>query len=175
MEVMRILKDLGVKPRRTIRIGLWGGEEQDYYGSVGYVKQHFGDPMTGRATPEAAKVSAYFNLDNGSGRIRGVHLQGNERVRPVFEAWLAPFADLGASTLTIKNTGGTDHMPFAAVGIPGFQFIQDPLDYESRRHHTNLDVYEAASPEDLRQAAVIMASFVYHAAMRDEMVPRIEP
>lgn len=128
--------------------------------------------MTGQTKPDAAKVSAYFNLDNGSGKIRGVYLQGNERVRPVFEAWLAPFQDLGASTLTVKNTGGTDHMPFAAVGIPGFQFIQDPLDYDSRRHHTDLDVYEAASEEDLQQAAVILASFVCHAAMRDDMVPR---
>ena len=173
MEALRILNELGVRPRRTIRIGLWGGEEQDYYGSVGYVKQHFGDPMTGQAKPAAAKVSAYFNLDNGSGKIRGVYLQGNERARPVFEAWLAPFADLGATTLTVRNTGGTDHMPFDALGIPGFQFIQDPLDYDTRRHHTNLDVYEAASEEDLQQAAVILATFVYHAAMRDEMVPRV--
>ena len=137
------------------------------------VKQHFGDPMTGKPTADAAKVSAYFNLDNGSGRVRGVYLQGNERVRPIFRAWLAPFADLGATTLTVANTGGTDHMSFAAVGIPGFQFIQDPLDYETRRHHTSLDVYEAALPDDLKQAAVILASFVYDAAMRDEMLPRM--
>jgi hypothetical protein len=172
MEAVRILERLGVRPRRTIRIGLWGGEEQDYYGSAGYVRNHFGDPMTGTATPAAAKVSAYFNPDNGSGRIRGVYLQGNERVRPIFRAWLAPFADLGASTLTVKNTGGTDHMSFHAVGIPAFQFIQDPLDYDTRRHHTNLDVYEAASEEDLQQAAVILATFVYQAAIRDEMLPR---
>ena len=172
MEAVRILKAMGVKPRRTIRVGLWGGEEQDYFGSAGYVKQHFGDPMTGEPTADAAKVSAYFNLDNGSGRVRGVYLQGNERVRPIFRAWLAPFADLGATTLTVANTGGTDHMSFAAVGIPGFQFIQDPLDYETRRHHTSLDVYEAALPDDLKQAAVILASFVYDAAMRDEMLPR---
>ncbi len=172
MEAVRILMALGVRPRRTVRIALWGGEEQDYFGSTGYLRAHFGDPMTGKAEPAAAKVSAYFNLDNGSGRVRGVYLQGNERVRPIFRAWLAPFADLGATTLTAANTGGTDHLGFTAVGIPGFQFIQDPLDYDSRRHHTTLDVYEAALPEDLRQAAVILAAFVYDAAMRDEMLPR---
>lgn len=172
MEAVRILMALGVRPRRTVRVALWGGEEQDYFGSAGYMKAHFGDPMTGKAEPAAARVSAYFNLDNGSGRVRGVYLQGNERVRPIFRAWLAPFADLGATTLTTANTGGTDHLAFAAVGIPGFQFIQDPLDYDSRRHHTTLDVYEAAVPEDLRQAAVILAAFVYDAAMRDEMLPR---
>ena len=122
--------------------------------------------------PEQATVTAYFNLDNGSGRIRGVNLQGNELVRPIFEQWLQPFQYLDASTLTVRNTGGTDHMPFNAVGIPGFQFIQDPLDYGSRRHHTSLDVYEAASEPDLEQASVILASFVYDAAMRDEVLPR---
>jgi carboxypeptidase Q len=172
MEAVRILQALGVKPRRTVRIALWGGEEQDYFGSAGYVKAHYGDPMTGQAEPAAREVSAYFNLDNGSGRVRGVYLQGNELVRPIFAAWLAPFRDLGATTLTASNTGGTDHMSFAAVGIPAFQFIQDPLDYDTRRHHTSLDVYEAAVEEDLQQAAVIMAAFVYDAAMRDEMLPR---
>jgi carboxypeptidase Q len=172
MEAVRILKAIDVKPRRTIRAALWTGEEQDYFGSIGYVEKHFGDPKTLALKPEHAKLAAYFNLDNGAGRIRGVDLQGNEAVRPIFEAWLAPFAYLGATTVSTSNTGGTDHMPFDAVGLPGFQFIQDPLNYGSRVHHSNLDVYEEAPPDDLKQASVIMASFVYHAAMRDEMLPR---
>jgi len=172
MEAMRILKASGAKPRRTIRMALWDGEEQGYLGSIGYVRNHFGDPDTKVLKPEQAVVSAYFNLDNGSGRIRGVNLQGNEAVRPIFEAWLRPFNYLGAATLTTRNTGGTDHEVFHAVGIPGFQFIQDPLDYGSRTHHSMLDIYESTSADDLQQAAVIMASFVYHAAMRDELLPR---
>lgn len=172
LEAMRVLKALGVKPRRTIRVALWTGEEQDYFGSVGYVTRHFGDMKSMVLKPEHAKLAAYFNLDNGSGRIRGVNLQGNEAVRPIFEAWLRPFHYLGASTLTTLNTGGTDHMPFDALGLPGFQFIQDPLNYETKVHHSNLDLYEAASPDDLKQASAIMASFVYHAAMRDAMLPR---
>ena len=172
MEAMRILKTLGVQPRRTIRIGLWSGEEQDYFGSMGYVERHFGDPKSMVLKPEHARLAAYFNLDNGSGRIRGVNLQGNEAVRPIFDAWLRPFNYLGAATLTTLNTGGTDHMPFDAVGLSGFQFIQDPLNYESKVHHSNLDVYEEAIPDDLKQASAILASFVYHAAMRDAMLPR---
>ena len=161
-----------MKPRRTIRVALWTGEEQDYFGSMGYVARHFGDIKTMGLKPEQAKLSAYFNLDNGSGRIRGVNLQGNEAVRPIFEAWLRPFNYLGATTLTTLNTGGTDHIPFDAIGLPGFQFIQDPLNYESKVHHSNLDVYEEAVPDDLKQASAILASFVYHAAMRDAMLPR---
>jgi carboxypeptidase Q len=172
MEAVRILKAIGVRPRRTIRVALWTGEEQDYFGSVGYVQKHFGDLKTFALKPEHAKLTAYFNLDNGSGRIRGVNLQGNELVRPIFEAWLKPFAYLGAATLTTLNTGGTDHMAFDAIGLPGFQFIQDPLNYDSTTHHTNLDVYEEVLPDDLKQASVIMASFVYDAAMRDAMLPR---
>jgi carboxypeptidase Q len=172
MEAIRILKTIGVKPRRTIRLALWTGEEQDYFGSLGYVQRHFGDPKTIALKPEHAKLAGYFNLDNGAGRIRGVNLQGNEAVRPIFEAWLRPFEYLGATTLTTLNTGGTDHMPFDALGLPGFQFIQDPLNYESRVHHSNLDVYEEAPPDDLKQASVIMAAFAYHAAMRDAMLPR---
>lgn len=175
MEAARILQAIGVKPRRTIRIALWTGEEQDYYGSVGYVTAHFEDLKTHEIKPEHAKLAAYFNLDNGSGRIRGVNLQGNEAVRPIFEAWMKPFAYLGATTLTSLNTGGTDHMVFNAAGLPGFQFIQDPLDYETRAHHSSLDVYEEAVPDDLMQASVILASFAYHAAMRDEMLPRPAP
>ena len=172
LEAMRILKAIGVKPRRTIRVALWSGEEQDYFGSMGYVERHFGTIKTMALKPEHARLSGYFNLDNGSGRIRGVNLQGNEAARPIFEAWLRPFNYLGASTLTTLNTGGTDHMPFDAVGLPGFQFIQDPLNYESKVHHSNLDVVEEAVPEDLQQASAILASFVYHAAMRDAMLPR---
>jgi Zn-dependent M28 family amino/carboxypeptidase len=172
MEAVRILRAIGVQPRRTIRIALWTGEEQDYFGSLGYVRRHFGDPKTVAVTPEHAKLAGYFNLDNGSGRIRGVNLQGNEAVRAIFDAWLRPFHYLGAQTLTTLNTGGTDHMAFDAIGLPGFQFIQDPLNYETRTHHTNLDLYEEVLPDDLKQASVIMATFVYHAAMRDAMLPR---
>jgi carboxypeptidase Q len=172
MEALRILKAIGAKPRRTIRVALWSGEEQGYYGSLGYVKKHFGDPATLKLLPEHEKLSAYFNLDNGTGKIRGVYLQGNEAVRPIFEAYLAPFHYLGATTLAVANTGGTDHMPFEAIGLPGFQFIQDSIEYETRTHHTNVDVYEAVSEEDLKQAAVIIATFAYHTAIRDEMLPR---
>ena len=191
MEAVRILKALDIKPRRTIRIGLWSGEEEGLLGSQGYVEQHFGsrppmdDPnMKGMPTllrrdagpvtikPEQAKVSAYFNVDNGSGKIRGVYLQENEAVAPLFEAWMRPFKDLGMTTLTMRNTGGTDHLSFDAVGIPGFQFIQDPIEYETRTHHSNMDVYDRLQPEDLKQISVIVASFVYDAAMRDQMLPR---
>lgn len=172
MEAVRILKAVGAKPRRTIRIGLWSAEEQGLLGSKGYVKEHFGDPKTMELKPEHRRLSAYFNLDNGAGKIRGVYLQGNDAVRPIFEAYLRPFHDLGASTLSIRNTGGTDHLSFDAVGLPGFQFIQDPLDYETRTHHTNMDLLEHAPAGDLMQASVIMASFVYNAAMRDGMMPR---
>ena len=191
MEAMRILKALDIHPRRTIRIGLWSGEEEGLLGSQGYVQNHFGarpamdDPgMKGMPTllrreagdvtvkPEQAKVSAYFNVDNGSGKIRGVHLQENEAVAPIFEAWMKPFNDLGMTTLTMRNTGGTDHLSFDAVGIPGFQFIQDPIEYETRTHHSNMDVYDRLQPDDLKQMAVIVAGFVYDAAMRDQMLPR---
>ena len=172
MEVMRILKKLDVKPRRTIRLVLWSGEEQGLLGSRGYVKKHFGNTESMELLPEQSVVSAYYNLDNGAGKIRGVYLQQNEAVRPYFEAWLEPFHDLGAKTLTIRNTGGTDHLAFDAIGIPGFQFIQDPLEYGTRTHHTNMDSYERAIPADLMQASVVIASFVYHTAMLDEKLPR---
>lgn len=172
LEAMRLLKAIGAEPKRTIRVALWTGEEQDYFGSMGYVTKHFGDPKTMALKPEHAALDVYFNLDNGSGKIRGVNLQGNEAVRSIFEAWLRPFNYLGATTLTTLNTGGTDHMPFDALGLPGFQFIQDPLNYDSRVHHSNLDVYEEAVPADLEQAAVILASFAYNAATRDAMIPR---
>ncbi len=172
MEAVRILKAIGMHPRRTIRIVLWSGEEQGLLGSRGYVKKHFADRMTMQLKPEHEKVSAYFNLDNGGGKIRGIFMQGNDLVRPIFEAWLTPFKDLGANTLTIRNTGSTDHISFDEVGIPGFQFIQDPLEYGTRSHHTNMDTYDRVSANDLMQASVIMASFVYNAAMRDEMIPR---
>jgi len=190
MEVMRILKSLNVQPRRTIRIALWTGEEQGLFGSRGYVKEHFGyaAPLTTpdqealpqfmRATgplelkPEQKLISGYFNVDNGSGKIRGIYTQENAAVVPIFEQWMAPLKDLGVTTITMRNTGGTDHLSFDAVGIPGFQFIQDSLDYESRTHHSNQDVYERLQPGDLKQAAVVEAIFVYNAAMRDQMLPR---
>jgi hypothetical protein len=191
MEAVRILKALDIRPRRTIRIGLWSGEEEGLLGSQGYVEQHFGsrprmdDPgmkdmptllrrEAGPVTvkPEQAKVSSYFNVDNGSGKIRGVYLQENAAVAPIFEVWMRPFKDLGMNSLTMRNTGGTDHLSFDAVGIPGFQFIQDPIEYETRTHHSNMDVYDRLQPDDLKQISVIVASFVYDAAMRDQMLPR---
>ena len=191
MEAVRILKALGVKPRRTIRIGLWTGEEQGLFGSRGYCKQHFGSAALStapdqaalpefmrRATgslevkPEQKLVSAYFNVDNGSGKIRGIYTQGNAAVAPIFTQWMAPLKDLGVTTLTMRNTGGTDHLSFDAVGIPGFQFIQDDLDYESRTHHSNQDVVERLQPADLKQIATVEAIFVYNAAQRDQMMPR---
>ncbi|MGH9902819.1 MAG: M20/M25/M40 family metallo-hydrolase, partial [Pyrinomonadaceae bacterium] len=172
MEAVRILKSIGVRPRRTIRLALWSGEEQGYYGSIGYMKKYFGNPATGQRLPGHERLAAYFNLDNGTGKIRGIHLQGNEAVRPIFEAYLKPFNYLGADALTTQNTSGTDHMPFEALGLPGFQFIQDPIEYGTRTHHTNMDVYEALLEDDLKQSAVVIASLVYHTAMRDERLPR---
>jgi len=172
LEAMRILNTLGLPMDRTVRLALWTGEEQGILGSRGYVKNHFADPVTMKTLPEHAKLSGYFNLDNGTGKIRGVYLQGNDMMRPVFAAWFAPFEDMGAKTISIQNTGGTDHLPFDAVGLPGFQFIQDPLDYASRTHHSNLDVYDHLQEGDLMQAAAILASCVYDAATRPEMLPR---
>ena len=191
MEVMRILNTLQVKPRRTIRIGLWTGEEQGLFGSIGYVKQHFGSVPLSTAPdqlklpewlrkpggplvvkPEQQKISAYFNVDNGSGKILGIYLQENLAEEPIFSQWIEPLKDLGVSAISVRDTGGTDHESFDAVGIPGFQFIQDKLDYMSRTHHSNMDTYERLQPGDLAQAATVEAIFVYNAAMRDQMLPR---
>ena len=172
MEAVRLITLLPVKPERTIRIALWGGEEEGLLGSRAYVKEHFGDRETMALKPEHQKLAGYFNLDNGTGKIRGIYLQGNDMMRPIAEAWLAPFKDLGASTITIRNTGGTDHLSFDAVGLPGFQFIQDPVEYDTRSHHSNMDVYDRLQKGDMMQASVVMASFVYNTAMRSEMLPR---
>lgn len=172
MEAVRILKALDVKPRRTIRIALWGNEEQGLHGSRNYVKNTFGDPATMKFTDQHEKFSVYFNMDNGTGRYRGIYLQGNEAARPIFESWLKPFHDLDAKTVTISNTGGTDHLSFDAIGLPGFQFIQDPIEYSTRTHHTNMDNYDHLVADDLKQAATITAAFIYNAAMRDEKMPR---
>ena len=203
MEAVRILKALDVKPRRTIRIALWTGEEQGLLGSKAYVSRHFGcytntasgaeaeatrspRDQAGAASERSAaagsrklvrqkeydSLSAYFNLDNGGGKIRGVYLQGNELVQPIFRRWLKPFRDLDAATLTPQTTGGTDHLSFDGIGLPGFQFIQDPLEYGSRTHHSNQDVFDRIQAEDMKQASVIMAGFVYEAAMMDEKLPR---
>ncbi len=191
MEVMRILNALKVKPRRTIRIALWSGEEEGLFGSKGYANQHFGSAPLSTAPdqlqmpeflrkvagplalkPEQKLVSAYFNVDNGTGKIRGIYTQGNAAVDGIFEQWMAPLKDLGVTTITNRNTGGTDHLSFDAVGIPGFQFIQDPMDYDSRTHHSNMDTYERLQPADLKQIATVEAIFVYNAAMRDRMIPR---
>ena len=172
LEAVRILKTLNLKMDRTIRVALWSGEESGLLGSKAYVKEHFADPETMAVKPEHAKLSAYFNVDNGSGKLRGIYLQGNDMARPIFEAWLGPFRDMGATTLSIRTTGGTDHLSFDAVGLPGFQFIQDPLDYITRTHHTNLDNYERVQPGDLMQASAIVASLAYQAATRDELLPR---
>lgn len=185
MEAVRILKACGLQPRRTIRVALWSGEEQGLYGSEAYVKEHFGEvvkedakpgatplPPKVKVKPEWSKLSAYYNLDNGAGKIRGVYMQGNEGVRTIFRPWLAPFKDLGANTLTLENTGGTDHLSFDAVGLPGFQFIQDELEYNTRTHHSTQDLYDRAPTDDMKQAATLMATFIYQTAMRDGMIPR---
>ncbi len=213
LEAVRILQAIGAKPRRTIRIALWTGEEQGLLGSQAYVAEHFGRRVGGspgsrggqrgggnrggdsgaargeqpgsrgsggrggappryELKPAHEKFCGYFNLDNGTGKIRGIYLQGNEAVRPIFRSWLTPFGDLGAATITPANTGGTDHLSFDGVGLPGFQFIQDPLEYNTRTHHSSMDVFERIQEDDVKQASIIMASFVYHAAMRDEKLPR---
>jgi hypothetical protein len=172
MEAIRILKQSGLSLRRTVRIALWGGEEQGLLGSRAYVAEHFADRVDMKLKPAHAKCSGYFNVDNGTGAIRGVYLQGNEAVAPIFESWMKPFNNIGMSTLTIRDTGGTDHQAFDAVGLPGFQFIQDPLEYSSRTHHSNMDVYERIQESDMKQNAVIVAAFVYHAANRDALLPR---
>jgi hypothetical protein len=190
MEAVRILQALNLKPRRTIRVGLWSGEEQGLFGSRAYVAQHFGKTnespdanfarmvQGGGASADIArgaeydKLSAYYNLDNGTGKIRGVYLQGNEAVRPLFRQWLAPFRDMGAQTLSSSNTGGTDHLSFDAIGLPGFQFIPDQVEYDTRTHHSNQDVFDRIQADDMKQAATIMAAFVYNTAMREEKLPR---
>jgi carboxypeptidase Q len=191
MEVMRILKASGLKMRRTVRIGLWTGEEEGLLGSCHYVNDVFasrpgacqrgggGGGGRGGAQPPPTpiqpaydKFAGYFNIDNGTGKIRGVYLQGNEEVRPIFAAWLEPFKDMGATTLSIRNTGGTDHLSFDGVGLPGFQFIQDEMDYDSRTHHSNQDVWDRVSRADMIQISVIEAAFVYNAAMREQKLPR---
>ncbi|MGI8656113.1 MAG: M20/M25/M40 family metallo-hydrolase [Pyrinomonadaceae bacterium] len=192
MEAVRILKALNLQPRRTIRVGLWSGEEQGLFGSRAYVAEHFGaltdsspeanftalpggtaaSPPQLNKKPDYEKLSAYYNLDNGTGKIRGVYLQGNEAVRTLFREWLAPFREMGAQTLSISNTGGTDHLSFDGIGLPGFQFIQDEIEYDTRTHHSNQDVFDRIQADDLKQAATIMAAFVYNTAMRDERLPR---
>ncbi len=172
MEVMRVLSKLSLPMDRTVRIALWSGEEEGLFGSKGYVKAHFGDPKTKEMKPEHAKLDAYLNLDNGSGKIRGVYLENNDAARPVFEEMLRPFADLGVTTTTLKGTGGTDHLSFDAVNLPGFQFIQDPLDYSSVTHHSDVDTFSHAVPEDLMQASAVIASLVYDIANQPKQFPR---
>ncbi len=172
MEAVRILEAVGRPMRRTVRLALWSGEEQGLLGSRAYVKEHFGDRATMTLLPEHASLSGYFNLDNGTGAIRGVYLQGNEMVAPIFTNWMAPFENIGMTSLSIRDTGGTDHLAFDAVGLPGFQFIQDPVEYSTRTHHSNMDVYERIQARDMMQNAVIVASFVYHAANREGGLPR---
>jgi hypothetical protein len=172
MEAMRLLKVSGVKLRRTVRIGLWGGEEEGLLGSKEYIKAHYGDPATMVLKPEHAKLAGYFNVDNGTGLIRGVYLQGNEAAAPIFQQWMEPFKNLGMTTLSIRNTGGTDHLSYDAVGLPGFQFIQDEVEYDSRTHHSNMDTYERVQANDMMRNAVIVASFVMNTANRDDKLPR---
>jgi hypothetical protein len=172
MEAMRILKSSNVKMRRTVRLALWTGEEEGLLGSRAYVKEHFADRTSMTLKPDHAKLSAYFNVDNGTGKIRGIYLQDNEALRPIFEKWMEPFKAEGMTTLSANGTGGTDHLSFDEVGLPGFQFIQDPIEYETRTHHTNMDVYERIQAADLKQMAVIVASFVYMTANADQLLPR---
>jgi hypothetical protein len=172
MEAVRLLDSLHLKPKRTIRIALWSGEEQGLLGSYFYAKNHFMDGKTFTLKPEQSKVSVYFNLDNGTGKIRGIYTQNNKAVIPIFEKWFAPLHDIGAATVTEKNTGSTDHLSFDWAGIPGFEFVQDPIDYETRTHHSNLDDYDHLQMDDLKQASIIVASFVYQASIRADMLPR---
>jgi carboxypeptidase Q len=172
LEALRIIKTLGLKPRRTIRVGLWTGEEQGLLGSRAYVLAHFADPQTMQLKPEHAKLAAYFNLDNGTGRIRGIWMQGNLAARPIFEQWIAPLKDLGVTILGPRDVVSTDHSSFDAVGLPGFQFVQDRLEYNARTHHSNMDTYDRVQRDDLVQQATIAAVFAYDAAMRDEKLPR---
>ncbi len=172
MEAARIIKALGLTTQRSIRLGLWSAEEQGLIGSRAYVKDHLADPADMKPKTEHSKITAYFNIDNGSGKIRGIYTQGNDMVKSTFSDWLAPFADLGANTVTNRTTGGTDHQAFDAVGVPGFQFIQDPLDYMQRTHHSNMDTMDRVPKADLVQISAIVASFAYHAANRDALLPR---
>jgi carboxypeptidase Q len=174
LEAMRILQSLNLKPRRTIRIALWTGEEEGLYGSCAYTKKHFGsfDSTSFHPTAEYAKLSAYFNLDNGSGKIRGVYNQGNAAMAPIFDAWMGPFKSIGMNMTTIRNTGSTDHIAFDNLGLPGFQFVQDPLDYGTRTHHTNQDVYERVQPDDMMFNSAVLAAFAWQAAQRDQPLPR---
>jgi carboxypeptidase Q len=172
MEAVRILKAVDLEPRRTIRIALWGGEETGLNGSKNYVKNHFTDSTTKKFNAAGDKLAVYLNLDNGTGKIRGIYLQGNVAAKAIFDQWFQPFHDLGAATLSLQNTGGTDHLSFDAIGLPGFQFIQDPMEYGSRTHHSNMDSYDHLSAGDLKQAATIIATFVYDAAQREEKLPR---
>jgi hypothetical protein len=172
LEAFRILKALDLPLDRTVRLALWDGEEQGFLGSLGYVKAHFADPVTMARRPEHARLSAYFNLDNGAGKIRGIYLQGNDMARPLLEDWLVPFRDQGVTTVSIRSTGGTDHQVFDSVGLPGFQFIQDPLDYMSRTHHSSLDTADRVPEADLIQAAEVLAYVVYRAASAPEPMPR---
>lgn len=174
LEAVRILQAIDARPRRTIRIGLWTGEEQGLFGSRAYVRKEFGSAEDG-FTPAHERFSAYFNLDNGTGRIRGLYLQGNAAVRPIFESFIRPIRDLSVSTISIRNSGSTDHVSFDSIGLPGFQFIQDPVAYRSRTHHSNMDLFEHVVEEDLRQAAVVLAYLVYSTAMRDQKLPRKPP
>jgi len=172
MEVMRILSAAKMNPERTVRMALWGGEEQGLLGSRAYVKEHFADTATMKPTSEHEKVAGYWNVDNGTGKIRGIYLQGNEMCRPIFEKWIEPFKDLGMTTITIRNTGGTDHQSFDAVGLPGFQFIQDTMDYDTRTHHSNMDLYDRIQATDMMQMSAIEASMVYLTSVRAEKLPR---
>jgi carboxypeptidase Q len=172
MEAMRILKSCGVKMRRTVRLALWTGEEEGLLGSRAYVMEHFADRNSMDLKPDHAKLSAYFNVDNGTGKIRGIYLQGNESVRPIFEKWIEPFKADGMTALSARGTNGTDHVSFDEVSLPGFQFIQDPIEYETRTHHTNMDVYERIQAADLKQMAAIVATFVYATANADQLLPR---
>jgi Zn-dependent M28 family amino/carboxypeptidase len=172
MEAVRILKATGLPLRRTVRIGLWTGEEQGLLGSRAYVRNTFGGPSPDSLKPAHAKFSGYFNVDNGTGKIRGVYLQGNMAVAPIFREWMKPFEALGMRTLTPANTGGTDHLAFDAVGLPGWQFIQDEIEYDARTHHSNMDVYDRLVADDMKHNAVVVAAFVYLAANRDEKLPR---
>lgn len=188
MEAVRILKATGLKMRRTVRLALWTGEEQGLLGSRAYVSEHFGDRRTTGLKPEHSKLSVYFNADSGSGAFRGIFVEGNEAVVPIFSAWIDPLRNIGMTTVSLRSAhppyaamisrhtpsggGGTDHFPFDQAGLLGFAFVQDPLEYETRTHHSSADVFERVQPADMMKSAVIAAFLVYQAANREDLLPR---
>jgi Zn-dependent M28 family amino/carboxypeptidase len=172
MEAMRILETIGAKPRRTIRIALWGGEEEGTLGSRHYASEYLGDAISGKMKPGFDRFAAYYNIDNGTGKIRGIWMEEIDGVKPIFEAFTAPLRDLGVEILSPRSVTSTDHRPFRSLGLPAFQFVQERYEYNSRTHHSNMDVVDRVQPADMKQMATVVATMAYLTAQRDEMLPR---